>query len=117
MKKLVIWTGLAAVLMIGGPWLALRLAGWNAMGACFLLFFGANPLFAAVCGAVAGKDMKRLWPLPIIVAGLYLAGVWLLFEMGESAFLLYSGGYLVIGAAAMLIRFFVSKCYRGRGKC
>ena len=117
MKKLVIWTGLAAALMIGGPWLALRLPGWDAMGACFLLFFGVNPLFCALCGAVAGGDMKRLWPLPVIAAGLYLAGTWLLFEMGESAFLLYSGGYLVIGIGAMLIRFFVSKWYRGREKC
>lgn len=109
MKKLVIWTGLSAVLMIVGPWLAFRLPGWNAVGACFLLFFGANPLFAAVCGAVAGKDMKRLWPLPIIVAGLYLAGMWLLFEMVESAFLIYSGGYFVIGVAAMFICGFVAR--------
>ena len=109
MKKLLIWTALAALLMIGGPWFALELAGWNAMGACFLLFFGVNPLFSVVCGAAAGRDLKRLWSLPVIVAALYLAGAWLFFEMGESAFLIYSGGYLVLGAVSMFISAFVRK--------
>ena len=109
MKKLLIWTGLVALLMIGGPWLALRLAGWNAMGACFLLFFGVNPLFSVVCGAAAGRELKRLWLLPVIVAALFLAGTWIFFEMGESAFLIYSGAYLVIGAVAMCVSALITR--------
>ena len=41
------------------------------------------------------------------MAGLYLAGVWLFFEMGEPAFLLYGGCYLVAGVVAMLGSAFV----------
>ena len=109
MKKLIVWIILAILLMIGCPWLSVEFAGSAGMAICFLLFFAVNPIFSAVCGAYAGKNIKQLWSLPIIVAGLFLAGVWLFFEMGESAFLLYCGCYLIIGIVAMLISSSVSK--------
>ena len=40
-----------------------------------------------VCGVFAGKNIQQLWALPIIAAGLFLAGAWLFFEMGEMTFL------------------------------
>ena len=95
--------------MFGCPWLAVEFAGSAGMAVCFILFFAVNPLFSMVCGVFAGKDIKRLWPLPIITAGLFLIGTWLFFEMGETAFLLYCGCYLMIGIVAMLISAFVNK--------
>ena len=109
MKKLVAWTILAIILMIGCPWLAVKFAGSAGMAVCFILFFAVNPLFSAICGVFAGRNIKRLWSLPITTAILFLAGVWLFFEMGEPAFLLYCGCYLIIGIIAMLISNFVSK--------
>lgn len=99
---------LAIFLMIGCPWLAVEFAGSTGMGVCFILFFAVNPLFSAVCGAFAGKNIKQLWALPIITAGLYLAGTWMFFEMGETAFLIYCGCYLIIGIVTMLISAFVN---------
>ena len=107
MKKLLTWTLLSALLMIGCPWLALKFPGMDAMGICFILFFAVNPLFSIVCGAFAGRDFRQLWALPLIIAGLFLVGVWILFEMGELAFLLYAAGYLVIGCIAMLVSAFI----------
>lgn len=104
MKKLLLWTLAALALMIGCPWLAVTFAGTAGMAVCFLLFFGVDPLFAAICGWEAGKEIRTLWPLPLITAAAFLAGVWLFFEMGEPAFLLYGGVYLLIGIAAMGIR-------------
>lgn len=109
MKTLIKWTMLTTLLMIGCPWLAVEFAGSAGMAVCFLLFFAINPMFSAVCGAFAGKNMKQLWALPLIVAGLYLMGVWMFFEMGETAFVLYCGCYLVIGAVAMGISYSVTK--------
>lgn len=109
MKTLIKWTMLTTLLMIGCPWLAVEFAGSAGMAVCFLLFFAINPMFSAVCGAFAGKNMKQLWALPLIVAGLYLMGVWMFFEMGETAFVLYCGCYLVIGAFAMGISYSVTK--------
>lgn len=103
MKRLISWIILAIFLMIGCPWLAVTFASSVGMAVCFLLFFAVNPLFSAICGVFAGRNIKQLWILPIVIAGLFLAGVWLFFEMGETAFLLYGGCYLIIGVAAMLI--------------
>ena len=107
MKKLITWTVLATLLMIGCPWLAVEFAGSAAMAICFILFFAINPLFSLLCGISAGKDIIRLWSLPIISATLFLAGVWLFFELYEPAFLLYCGCYLMLGIIAMLISAFV----------
>ena len=109
MKKLITWTILAMLLMIGCPWLAVEFAGSAGMAICFILFFAVNPLFSVVCGVFAGKSIKQLWALPIITAGLFLAGAWLYFEIGENAFLVYCGCYLIIGIIAMMISAFVSK--------
>lgn len=109
MKKFIGWTVSAMILMIGFPWLAVTFAGSAGMAVCFILFYAVNPLFCAVCGVFAGRFIKQLWTLPIISAGLFLAGVWLFFEMGEPAFLLYCGCYLMIGIATMLISALVNK--------
>ena len=109
MKKFLFWTALATVLMIGCPWLAVTFAGDAGMAICFILFFAINPVFSAVCGVFAGREVKQLWPLPIITAVLFLAGAWIFFEMGEPAFLIYCGGYLIIGGLATLISALINR--------
>ena len=85
MNKFSAWFIATIIVMIGFPWLAVTFAG------------------------SAGKNIKQLWMIPMVVAGLYLAGVWMFFEMGESAFLLYAGIYLLIGIVAMFISAFYIK--------
>jgi len=109
MKKIVLWTLASVALMIGMPWLAVTFAGSAGMAICFILFFAVDPVYATVCGVAAGKDIRKQWPLPIIVAVSFLAGVWLFFEMGEPAFLLYGGCYLIIGIIAMLVSSYIRK--------
>ena len=109
MKKLITWTMSAVLLMIGCPWLTVTFAGSAGMVNCFILFFAINPLYSIVCGVFAGKDIKQLWALPVITAGLFLTGTWLCFEMGEPAFLMYCSYYLIIGIIAMLISAFINK--------
>ncbi len=104
MKKLVSWIFASALLMIGAPFLAVKFAGDAGMAVCFILFLAVNPVYSLVCGIFAGADIKRMWALPIIVPVLFLSGVWIFFEMGEPNFLVYSGAYLAIGLASMLVR-------------
>ncbi len=73
------------------------------MAACFILFFAVNPIYAIVSGIYAGKDLRTLWALPIITAVSFLAGTWLYFDMGETAFILYALIYLGLGTAVMLL--------------
>ena len=109
MKKLMIWFIIAVFLMLGMPWLAVTFAGMNGMAICFILFFGVNPLFSIFSCILAGSDVKKLWVLPIVTAGVFILGVWIFFDMGEPAFLLYSSAYLVIGIIAMLISGFIKR--------
>lgn len=109
MKKFIIWTLAALVLMLGFPFLAVQFAGTNGMAVCFILFFLVNPLFSLACGIFSGLDIKRLWVLPVIVPVLFLAGVWLMFDPGEPAFLLYGAIYLGLGIVSMAVSAVIKK--------
>ncbi|NBJ95037.1 hypothetical protein [Parablautia muri] len=104
-KNIILWMAASAVVMLAFPWLAATFVKGDAgMAVCFLLFFAVNPLYSVLIGAFAGKDIRRLWSLPVISSALFLIGTWIFFDMGESAFILYAAVYLVLGIAAMLIK-------------
>lgn len=92
------------VIMLVLPWLAISFVNGDAgMSVCFLLFFAINPIYSVIIGVFAGKNRKKWWGLPVISAVLFLFGSWMFFDMGEKAFIMYAGIYLILGAAAMII--------------
>ena len=98
------WPLLCAFVMLVLPWAAVTFVkGPDGMAVCFLLFFAVDPLCALAAGWSAGRDLRRLWPRPLLCAVLFLAGTWLLFDPGEPAFLRYALAYLVLGLAAALV--------------
>ena len=102
----------AAILLITLllPWLVVTFVpGDTGMAACLLLFFSVNPLLAIGVGIAA-----RQWWWPVIVAGMFLVGAWLLFAPGETAFLLYAGIYLALGWAAMAMKRLIRKSSKER---
>ena len=104
MKKLIPCLTASSAVMLALPWLAVTfIKGDAGMAACFILFFALNPIYAIISGIFAGRDLRTLWPMPIITAVLFLAGTWLFFDMGETAFILYALIYLGLGTAAMLL--------------
>jgi hypothetical protein len=110
MKKITPWLIASAAIMFALPWLAVTFVkGDGGMAVCFILFFALNPFYAIFAGVYAGRDIKRLWMLPIITAVLFLTGTWLFFDMGEKAFIIYASVYLVLGIVAMLISVFIKK--------
>lgn len=112
-KNLLIWSAVSAVVMLLLPGLTVAVVKSDAaMAVCFLLFFAVDPIYSVVTGAVAGRNIKEMWALPIISSALFLIGTWIFFDMAESAFVLYAGIYLVFGIAAMLISFAVTKKLR-----
>ena len=92
-----------AALMFGVPLLAVLFAGDAGMAVCFILFFAVDPLFALWIGWFAGKAAKRRWFLPPTCAAMFLLGCWALFDMGETAFVLYALVYLVMGLLSMAL--------------
>lgn len=103
-KDLILWSLVSMVIMLLLPWLAVTfIKGDAAMAVCFLLFFVVDPIYSISIGVLGGKNVRYLWGLPIISTILFLLGTWLFFDMGESAFVLYAGIYLILGICAMLI--------------
>lgn len=101
---------LSALILLALPWLASAFVkGDGAMAVCLLLFFAVNPLYFVILGASAGKNIPQLWSLPLLSAILFLMGTWIFFDMGEAAFLMYAGVYLVLGVCAMVLSAFIRK--------
>ena len=73
------------------------------MAVCLILFFAINPVFSVLIGVFAGKDADRSWYLPVISPLLFIAGTWMFFDMGETAFVTDAGFYLMLGLAAMFL--------------
>jgi len=102
MRKLLYYGAISSLVMLILPWLAVAFVPADAgMAVCFLLFFILNPVYAAVSGWKAGRELHSLWVAPFLTAALFIAGAWIFFDRGETSFLLYALAYLIMGLAAM----------------
>lgn len=103
-RKPIYWLTLSLGVMLLLPRLAVMFVPANAgMKATLLLFFGIDPVYCITAGYYAGKQIRGLWWVPVVTAGLFLAGGWLFLEPGETAFLTYAGIYFALGMEAMLV--------------
>ena len=109
-NNFILWVIISLVIMLALPWLAVSFVKGDAgMAVCFILFFAINPIYSVILGVFAGKNIKRLWGMPVISAVLFLLGSWIFFRMGERAFILYAGVYLILGIAAMTISMIIHR--------
>ena len=110
MKSVWKWLIWAVFVMVGLPFLAVELVPGDAgMAVCFVLFFAVNPLFSIWAGWACVAGERGAWWGPMAVAGLFLAGVWAFFDLGEPAFFRYAAVYLALGWAAAGVRRFLKK--------
>lgn len=108
-KVIITWLGVTIVVMFALPLAVARLASeCSGMALCMILFFIVNPIYSAILGYRCGKEIKKMWNLPLVSSIAFLAGTWLFFDIREVWFLIYAAAYLAIGWAAM----FVSKYLR-----
>lgn len=113
--KLLGWSISSAAVMLLLPCAAVTFVQSRAgMAVTLLLLFVIDPIYAIIMGAIAGRNSKELWSLPVISAILFLAGAWTFFDFGEEAFVIYAGVYLAIGLAAMFVTLWI---YRRKNKC
>ena len=98
---------LAAVLVIllvmfGFPWAAVTFAPGDAgMAIMFVLLFGVNSMESLYVGIFSGMAVKSRWYLPVVNSGLFLLGVWTVFEWGNPDFYGYTIAYLAISLLTM----------------
>lgn len=100
----------SAALMVLLPWLIVTLVRGDAgMAVCFLLFFAVNPVVSVAVGIFSGRNLQTAWFQPAALSVLFLAGVWLNFDVGEPVFLLYAAGYLLLGSLTMLLTWWLHR--------
>ena len=107
MKKILVHFLFIAIVMILVPFLVVTFAGSAGMLLCLVLFFVLNPIFSIFIGIWSGKNVKRAWYMPFVNAAFFLFSAWLLFDMGELAFVWYADFYLAVGYVVMGVTAFV----------
>ena len=103
-KKPIFWLLTSAAVMLLLPWMIVTFVRSDGgMLATLLLLFVVDPGYSMFAGYYAGKQIRYLWWVPGFSAAAFLAGAWLLFEMGDPDFLTYAGICFVVGMEAMLV--------------
>lgn len=109
-KAMILWLTISVVIMIALPFAVARLASeCSGMALCMILFFIVNPIYSAILGFRCGKDIRRMWNLPLVSSIAFLAGTWLFFDIKEVWFIIYATVYLIIGWTAMGISKYLNK--------
>ena len=104
-RQIIIWLSVTIVVMFVLPFAVAHLASeCLGMALCMILFYIINPIYSVILGLNCGKDIRRMWNLPLVSSLAFLAGTWLFFDIKEVWFLIYAAIYLALGWVAMLIR-------------
>lgn len=100
MKDLIRWLIISFAVMALGPKLA---AMTNSMALVFILWYALFPIYSALIGFKAGKDVRAMWLLPILSAAFFLLGPLMFFDIGDRFYWICAGVYLAIGILSMAV--------------
>lgn len=101
-RIIITWIAVTVAVMFVFPLAVAGLASeCSGMALCMILFFIVNPIYSAILGFRCGKDIRRMWNLPLVSSIAFLAGTWLFFDIKEVWFIIYASVYLIIGLTAM----------------
>lgn len=109
-KLIIKWIAVTIIVMFVLPFVVARLASeCSGMALCMILFLIINPIYSVVLGFNCGKNIQRMWNLPLVSSIAFLAGTWLFFDIREVWFIIYASVYLIIGCAAMGISKYLNR--------
>lgn len=113
-RAIIIWLSVTIIVMFALPFAVAGLASeCSGMALCMMLFFIVNPIYSAILGYRCGKDIKKMWSLPLVSALAFLAGTWIFFDIHELWFIVYATVYLAIGWTAMAISKHINNSNKG----
>ena len=79
------------------------------MGITMMLFFVVNPLTTAIINSMIGKDIKKMWWMPILFCIVFLLSYWLVLEEIILDLIFYAVIYIIIGIIFMICSWFFTK--------
>lgn len=102
--SIIVWAATMVAVMIVLPLLAVNFVSSNAgMIASILLLLIINPFCAIFTGVLAGKQVRTLWPLPLLLDVLFILGSRFSLGLDFSESLFYSAIYLAIAAVSSVV--------------
>ena len=112
-KKMIITFIIMVAILFLLPFILVKVAEpQEFMGIMILLFFVVNPITAAVVNAMIGKDVRKLWWMPVLFAIVFLLSYWIVLEEIIIDLTFYAIIYLIIGLIFMLGSFFIAKKFK-----
>ena len=82
------------------------------MGITMMLFFVVNPLTTAIINLMIGKDINKMWWIPVEFCIIFLLSYWLVLEEIILDLIFYAVIYLVIGIIFMVGSWFFTKKFK-----
>ncbi len=108
-RIIITWIAITVAVMFVFPFAVARLASeCSGMALCMILFLIINPIYSAILGFRCGRDIRRMWNLPLVSSIAFLAGTWLFFDIKEAWFIIYASVYLIIGWTVMGISKYIN---------
>ena len=105
MKKFLDWLVGSLFVMFFLPWAVNAFVKGDAsIGLLLLLLYVVNPVYSAILGWFSGKDIRKMWFLPIFSTLLFLSG-----GIRNPELWIFAGAYLALGVLVMLLSAFLRK--------
>ena len=107
-KKIIISFIIMLIVLLILPFLFIQTAkAHEFMGIIVMLFFVVNPITTAIINSMIGKDIRKMWWMPVLFCIVFLLSYW--FVLGEIILdlMFYAVIYLIIGLVFMIGSFVV----------
>ena len=109
-NKVFLLMALEFVTMFIMPLLTVNFVHYKSVFLCLiLLLLAVYPIVSIIVGIIVGKDIRKLWYIPLINFLLFPRLHWIVFKSVELIFHMYSFGFLVITSVSALITYFINK--------
>jgi len=109
-KKLIVSFIIMLVILLILPFVFIKTAEPHEfMGIMMLLFFGINPITTAIINSMIGKDIKKIWWMPLLFSIVFLLSYWLVLKEVIFDLMIYAVIYLIIGLIFMFISYLIVK--------
>lgn len=110
MRKLRIIISIMILTLLIIPLISLKfIQPYEFMGVIVLLFFIINPIVSMIISSMVGKDINKLWWIPIVFSIGFLFCYWIILKEIILDLTIYALIYLILGILCMFISWIIAK--------
>ena len=97
-KKIFIFLIIMFIVLFILPFILINISkSHEFMGIMIMLFFVVNPITAAIINSMIGKDIRKMWWMPVLFSIVFLLAYWIVLKEIILDLMFYAVIYLIIG--------------------